>query len=75
MQFIHRIKFPEVNAHYINLTDDLGNRHGTKIGKHNAIFTVIDENGRKTKMKRYRGNQLTCCSEWYKRKNIRPSWT
>jgi hypothetical protein len=71
IEFKHLITQQEVNAHYINLTDESGNTYGSQIGKPDKVFTVIDDAGEQFKMKRHRGNQLTRCTSWFTHHSIR----
>jgi len=71
IEFEHLINSSEVNANYLNLTDDYGNRYGSQMGEHSQIFTIIDSKGRRTSMKRHHGNQFTKCSEWFAKNNIK----
>jgi len=71
IEFEHEITQPEVDTHYINLTDKGGNRYGSQIGKRDKVFKVVDDAGKEFEMKRHGGNQLTGCTAWYNERAIK----
>jgi len=65
IDFKHLIRQSEVDSHFINLTDENGNRYGRQIGKSDKVFAVLDDAGKQFEMKRHHGNQLTRCTAWF----------
>lgn len=65
IEFQHLITQAEVDSEFINLTDKSGNKYGPQIGKHDKVFTVVDDAGKQFEMKRHHGNQLTRCTAWF----------
>ena len=72
IEFEHLITQSEVNSEYINLTSTDRRQYGSRMGVHDTVLTVIDGHGRRFKMKRHHGNQLTRCSEWFTTNAIKP---
>jgi len=71
-EFIHVVNPSEINANYLNLTDEDGKKYGFRMGHHDTLLLVYDGFGEKTFMKRHYNNQLTKCADWFYDNKVKP---
>lgn len=66
VEFTRIISKSEINAAYLNLTDEQGHKHGQAFQyPHRARLAVVDGDNRVTTAKKHHGNQIWGLNRWY----------
>lgn len=66
IEFARIITQSEINAAYLNLTDERGQKHGSAFPyPHRTRLAILDGDGRVTTAKKHHGNQIWGLNRWY----------